>query len=319
MLPTEGRQRADVLLIPNSGGEDAAPVRGLHEFNKCHEPGGKPEGGQFCSDAEAGPPTVKPLQNFGRPVTIRPDSYSAVQRLALDASLSDAERAQKMFDELQAREPELVAQVQRMISHAQTLQAGWVEGLTALAKDMGLQLHSNIEDRAALADQNDYVFVGPVKSVKRTAVKSLDYYDPATGTVDPRNVKDLLRGSIAVNNANAMVTALQKLSKLGEVVSIKDNVSKPFATGYRDVNVVLRLRNGALAEMQVISKPMLRAKMGLGHRLYEAMRTLAPGSRRYNDLARRSSTLYNRAWMATLASATIATGLQAAVASYTRR
>ena len=35
----------------------------LHEYNKCHDPGGTPEGGQFCSTPGSG----SGLKNYPRP------------------------------------------------------------------------------------------------------------------------------------------------------------------------------------------------------------------------------------------------------------
>lgn len=73
-----------MFLIPDSNGEDNAPLR---EYNQCHNPAGQPTGGQFCGrDAFVGLTRPTPLQRLLEP-------YSGEARSAL----------QEMYRELIAR------------------------------------------------------------------------------------------------------------------------------------------------------------------------------------------------------------------------
>ena len=272
-----------IRLIPASNGEDNAPVVRLSEFNHCHDPAT----GQFCSD---------------------PISHETIARLHAigeDDTIPESEHAQRQFEELQRREPGLIAAAQALIAKGQQAFPEFSEAMQGMAKSLGFSLHTNIESRDILERDTDWVVVGPVKGLKRTSVKAaLDYGG------DVNQVKDIPRGTIAVRDAQGMVRSLQQLADSAEIVNIKNRVSTPMASGYRDLNVIVRMpRSRMLAEIQVIAKPVLEAKMTLGHQLYQAMRGMKESSPRYRRLLQQQVDLYNSAWAKVAGAATISLSL----------
>lgn len=273
-----------MLIIPNSNGEDNSPSR-LREFNRCHNPAG-PGGGQFCSapDAGSGGGPAAPIRQRG--VTATPVTEQTV------VALHSLGEATQQLDYLKQHHPDLVAASEALVARGHAAQAEFKQDLTEVASQLGYQLHHDIESRDILEKDTDWVVVGPVKGLKRTATKAaLEYLG------DVGEVKDVLRGTIAVRDARGMVNALSQLTSTADIINIKDHVNKPLASGYRDLNVLIRLRkSGMLAEVQLITKPMLEAKMTVGHKLYEAMRGLAAGSPAYSALLMRQAALYSAAW-----------------------
>ena len=87
-------------------------------------------------------------------------------------------------------------------------------------------------------------------------------------------VLDVLAGSLVFDSAEQVEAAFEALKDKAEVVRIKDKWTKPDdETGYRDVNLNVRLSNGVIAELQIQHRGVLEAKNGLGHLLYEFIRS----------------------------------------------
>ena len=86
------------------------------------------------------------------------------------------------------------------------------------------------------------------------------------------SVLDVLAGSLVFDSAEQMTEAFDKLKDKAEVVRIKNKWTHPDSTGYRDVNLNIRLSNGTLAELQLHHRGIMEAKDGLGHLLYEFIR-----------------------------------------------
>jgi hypothetical protein len=94
---------------------------------------------------------------------------------------------------------------------------------------------------------------------------------------DPNRIKDILRGTIAVNKVEDIEPALERV--VGEYVpadKVKTsilNALRPNMAGYKDVNVVIDF-NGVKAEVQINTREMLVAKH-FGHDLYGSYREIA--------------------------------------------
>jgi hypothetical protein len=91
---------------------------------------------------------------------------------------------------------------------------------------------------------------------------------------DTTGMRDLVRGSLVVENIAEVKTALDALKRDFEVTRIKDRFTNPTESGYRDMLVNVRLPNGSEAEVQIHIPEMIAAKK-LGHKVYDIERRLA--------------------------------------------
>lgn len=91
---------------------------------------------------------------------------------------------------------------------------------------------------------------------------------------------DVVRRTIAVENLNDLSSAWQQLQKSFDTNGIevvqrpKNKFLNPTNAGYRDINLVVRMQNGILAEVQLNVKDMLKAK-NEAHPYYETTRKIA--------------------------------------------
>jgi hypothetical protein len=232
---------------------------------------------------------------------------------ALDniATRGDDNAPDQMFEYLQAHEPHIVASAQALHESAKAAFPEFREAMNGMSKALGLHVTTdNIDSDTFLNTDDEAIAVGPIKATARTAVKAVRDYD---GTVV--KVKDMLRSSLVVSTADGMADALEKLDAVMDIEDIKDNVSKPAAGGWRAVNVIARLReSGMLAEVQIVTKPMLRAKK-IGHELYKRTRDMAASHPEFRALLQQQEDIYTRAWAASAGTMAAATAIAAFIAN----
>lgn len=85
---------------------------------------------------------------------------------------------------------------------------------------------------------------------------------------------DLLRGRIAFSSLDALLGAVRACGEAFDVVAVKDRFARPFADGYRDVLLNVRLSNGHVAELQLhLDETLAFADTG-SHALYEQARAI---------------------------------------------
>lgn len=107
-----------------------------------------------------------------------------------------------------------------------------------------------------------------VKTEESAARKIRDEYN-----WDGAKIKDLLRGTILVSNEAGVGDAVRAVASQFEVVGrVKNNFIGKNPAGYADVNLVVRLPNGGLAEIQINTAAMFAAK-SIGHQLYDVIRS----------------------------------------------
>lgn len=157
-------------------------------------------------------------------------------------------------------------------------------GLGKVQKQMGLKTDASEPEKltdAQAASGDGYLFIAPNKSEARSREKVEKEYGG-----DWSQLKDYVRGTIAVRSPADVSDAMEKVKALGWKLAAqpKDNMTQPTAAGYRDVNTLWEMPNGMLAELQFNTKAMLRAK-GPGHGLYEEQQKLQRknGSTEPND------------------------------------
>jgi len=136
-----------------------------------------------------------------------------------------------------------------------------------------------------------HVVTGDVKGLSRSVVKAATKYDG-----DVAQLRDVLRGTVAVRDAEDLIRTLSELERMsGGKIWRDDRITHPLITGYSDYQVVIQMPSGVLAEILIIPKPMLRAKNGSGHKLYTPWRDLDPATPEYERLKRKQQRLYGAA------------------------
>lgn len=221
------------------------------------------------------------------------------------------------FDEAEvAKLPDAKDVVQPVKSWAQLKkkgaegQAQFETALQGIAKTLGLRTDvAAPEDFSEehLKTKDGYLLIAPMKSEKRAKEKvETDYHD------DWSLLKDVIRATIAVDSMDDVHKAIAAVKAAGLELAQKpkDKFAKPTPEGYRDLNTIVRLPNGMLAELQYHLKPITVAK-NTGHKDYEEMRDLLvkyktdeePTERwspedhaAFYDSRKRQQKIYNAAW-----------------------
>jgi len=108
-----------------------------------------------------------------------------------------------------------------------------------------------------------------LKSKERVKRKIKDYRGDAS------RVKDVIASTVSFKTEKEMYRALEEFDREHGVLELKDRFKKPLTTGYRDILMVVRLKDGTLAEIQFTKDRLFEAKeYGPGHKLYEVHRKL---------------------------------------------
>lgn len=119
-----------------------------------------------------------------------------------------------------------------------------------------------------------FLFIGPLKSKDRAEAKvKADYTNKDTGDEEWYKLKDMVRATIAVPSITQIPKVLAEMKKAGIVLAQKpkNNLTGEglHGTGYRDVNLIVKMPNGMLAELQIHVKAITQAKEQ-GHKPYAA-------------------------------------------------
>lgn len=114
------------------------------------------------------------------------------------------------------------------------------------------------------------LFIAPIKSEQRSAEKVQADYGG-----DWSRLTDVVRCTIAADDLNGVADMIKALEGQGMEVAQrpKNKFLKPSAQGYRDINFVIKMPNGCMAEVQCNVKDMLRAK-NEAHPHYEKSRSI---------------------------------------------
>ncbi len=115
-----------------------------------------------------------------------------------------------------------------------------------------------------------FLFMGKLKGEARAKQKVESEYGGEWS-----KVRDMVRATIAVPSVTQLPKVLKELKNAGIELAQKpkNNLVKPLPGGYRDLNLIVKLPNGMVAELQVHVKPMTVAK-GIGHKHYEVSREI---------------------------------------------
>lgn len=316
-MPLHIHPSSSFSRLGDDHGEDEDQLR---EFNWCHNVKGKgPGDGKFCSPEGGGPSGApsgmtakqardlemasrgargasggvpKPGQPFGKVVPVSDADARAMTALADDKTIPKQDRDARMMAILHARYPELVAEAEQMVQRGAAAQEHFTRLLHGVAEHGGYTVHDNMGAAEIYEGATKYAIVGSLKSVTRSALKTA-----TDNNGDITKLTDVVRGSVVVNSAEDVVAALRHLDSVAEIAHIKDNTNHPLSTNYRDLNVLIRLPNGMMAEVQIITKRMAKAKGPLGgHQLYEDWRVLPANSAQATLRHAQMEALYGTAW-----------------------
>ncbi len=142
--------------------------------------------------------------------------------------------------------------------------------LTKLANALGLKSDVARPDRIPGNHKGGLVFLAANKSEARSTEKVDKEYDG-----DWSQLRDYVRASVAFDTMDDLRRALAALPAAGIEFAAKpkDKFANPTSVGYSDVNTLVRLPNGGVAELQFHLKAMLAAK-GEAHDLYAEQQKL---------------------------------------------
>jgi len=123
---------------------------------------------------------------------------------------------------------------------------------------------------------------------------------------DPSQLRDVLRATIVSQKIEDVRAAAAKFMEANKanIVKVKDRIVNPAPGGYRDILINFRTPNGLISEVQFNTPVMIKAKLGDGHRIYEAVRVLEArksggGHARMKEfLKKKSEQLYDGAYQA---------------------
>lgn len=294
--------------IPNSNGETE-----VRESNPCHTPGGSVAGGQFCSGQsgnlfaplEGGRQTLPVAEVFkGIPSRLcskpRETDCAKLRQPGITAAGVPKKLVQQVRDRLAKGEqidheemvklfPRAAGEVRRLLKMGERALPEFERFARRLASATGLHTTNNM-DVAVASSHNSFV-IGSLKSEERSLIKVITDYSGDAG-----KLQDVVRGSIVVNSLSHAERIMRALPKNADVVLVKDHVGKPLETGYRDINLRVRLPGGMISEVQILLKPMERAKRKGGHDLYKQYRNLPESHSKSAKLKKMMMTLYEQAW-----------------------
>ncbi len=120
------------------------------------------------------------------------------------------------------------------------------------------------------------VILAPVKGEKRATEKVNGDYGG-----DWSKLLDVARASIVVDSYADVEKAVAKLRENGTTFARKpkDRMTNPTDAGYRDILTNVKLPNGIVGELQILVKPMMKAKLQ-GHHQYEITRSIEAAAER---------------------------------------
>lgn len=175
-------------------------------------------------------------------------------------------------------------------------------------------LYSNVHNAQAelgqlmqniAAQSGSQIIIPPVKSFQRASEKVATKFKG-----DASQITDLARASIVADNIQELMLSYQILAEQTQVVKQKNRFAEPKASGYRDLNILVRLPNtGMIAEVQLHLNDIAQIKSGPEHQVYEKVQLIEATATKQKrplsefelakitQLRQESHKLYHRAWL----------------------
>jgi (p)ppGpp synthase/HD superfamily hydrolase len=122
---------------------------------------------------------------------------------------------------------------------------------------------------------------------------------------DASKILDIAGSKIVYNNVDDLYNALSKISKELDILVFKDRILNPLSTGYRDILMNLKMKNGHIVEFRLHLKEMDEAAE-IGHNFYNQRRSLEALSKervltvkeqiKIEGLIEKEVNIYEKAW-----------------------
>lgn len=122
------------------------------------------------------------------------------------------------------------------------------------------------------------------KAQLRGEMPTAEYYDKDSDTYHCRTIRDCDGHTLCLNSLEDVEKVTAYYDKQSYVARIKNNFAKPSPVGYSDINMNIKLSNGAIVEMQLNTTANMVAKERYGHSLYEVYRSVESNPQ-YKELA----------------------------------
>ena len=127
---------------------------------------------------------------------------------------------------------------------------------------------------------------------------------------DARLITDLARGSIVANDVDSLMASYQMLHENSEIIQIKNRFANPKASGYRDLNVLVKLpQSQMIVEVQLHLQTIAAIKSGQDHLDYEQIQRIENRAnqqhralselemQRITQIRQQSHKQYHKAWL----------------------
>lgn len=289
---------------------ESAALEALAQVEKTGAQGGLFDNLQEATDAVQGDLFGAPAQDKpkvatinGKPYDMARDNFKAPPASSV-VSPGLLAKATRLIDAYFKGD----AKIQTQISQADRAQAE--EALRPLlkrAEDAKTAFDQTIIDAASAHGIGQ--LIAPLKSIGRAAEKVVNDYQGDAG-----KISDLLRATVIVDRYSDAAKVIAALANGVEVVKIKNKAGADLSSlsadlkskvmnqdrstfgGYADVSMVVRTGNGVLAEVQINVPSMMAVKDSEGHKLYEAARAQADGSKEKAELNSVMAEVYDEAY-----------------------
>lgn len=199
-----------------------------------------------------------------------------------------------------------------------------IEQLMALSEHTSEHVMQDTDDlhalmtRAPFAQQEliDLLHIISQKSNVGTIIPATKSYQRAAQKVqlkfngEASQLTDIARASVVANDVKSLLLSYQKLGLNTEIVQLKNRFAHPKMSGYRDLNVLVKLPTSQMVvEVQFHLNDIADIKSGPDHQVYEQIQAIElqakTQSRPLNDLERASIAKlrqdshkqYHKAWL----------------------
>ncbi|BDM65679.1 GTP pyrophosphokinase [Shewanella sp. NFH-SH190041] len=134
---------------------------------------------------------------------------------------------------------------------------------------------SQLLSQAAVASQTE-MHLADIKTRSRASQK-------ISGKLagDTRQLTDLVRGTLVADSISDLMQSYDFLQQQGEILQLKNRFASPKHSGYRDLNLLVRLpQSGMVAEIQLHLRKIADIKSGVEHQVYQQVQAIEFGARR---------------------------------------
>ena len=151
-----------------------------------------------------------------------------------------------------------------------------------LHQDVGKKFLFKLYEEAAVAKVEFDPIVSNIASITNGTAKIPKLKDQNTAVGksegeyggDHSRLVDICRASIIYNSYKDLMLGLAKSKEMITLVREKNRFAEPTPAGYRDILLNVRLSNGHIAELQLHLQQIMDVKNGVGHKLYEEVRSI---------------------------------------------